>query len=125
MPSEWKSNKYTWLNSLDIYYTMIQSEKVYKDFKFFGPVPSDCPIGVNCELSKIDIYKLQKQKKPKIGIIYNLDVSSGPGTHWTAVFINTKNSEILIMIHMVQEPIQYIKDFLVKIYKIMENGKNQ
>ena len=125
MPSEWKENKYTWLNSLDIYYTMIQTEKSYKDFKFLGPVPSDCPIGVNCELSKLNIYDLLKKNKSKIGIIYNLDVSTGPGTHWTAVYIDTKNSEINYYDSYGQEPIEYIKDFLVKIYKKMcSNGKN-
>jgi hypothetical protein len=30
----------------------------------------------------------------KIGIIYNLDVSSGPGTHWVGMYIDNKNNEI-------------------------------
>ena len=58
MPDEWKNDRYTWLNSLDIFYTMVQAEKVNTNFKFFGPVPSDCPEGVNCELSTINIKKL-------------------------------------------------------------------
>ena len=42
MPDEWKNDRYTWLNSLDIFYTMVQAEKVNTNFEFFGPVPSDC-----------------------------------------------------------------------------------
>lgn len=92
MPEEWKRDRYTWLNSLDILHLMILAEKLYDGFKFYGPVPSDCPEGINCELTKINYIDLLKKKKNKIGIIYNLDVSTGPGTHWTSVFIDIKKN---------------------------------
>ena len=120
MPKEWKNNKYTWLNSLDILHTMIQAEKVYPNFKFYGPVPSDCPVGVNCELSKINLNKLNKKNKSKIGIIYNLDVSTGPGTHWTAVYIDMNTNEINYYDSYGEEPIPYIKQFLINMYRKME-----
>jgi len=118
-PEEWKENKSTWLNNFDIKNTMIQVEKMYKNFKFFGPVPSDCPIDYRCELSDLDVFKLMKEKKDKIGIIYNLDVSTGPGTHWTSVFIDPKNSEINYYDSNGEMPIHYIKKFLEKTYKQM------
>ena len=93
-PKEWKKDKYTWLNTYDIYYVMKQYEKAHDDFIFLGPIPSDCPVKINCELSNFDIYKMKKENINKIGIIYNLDVSSGPGTHWVAMYIDNKNNEI-------------------------------
>ena len=93
-PKEWIQNRYTWLNTYDIYYVMKQYEKANSDFIFLGPVPSDCPVSIHCELSKLDLMKLKKQGIYKIGIIYNLDLSSGPGTHWVAMYIDNKNNEI-------------------------------
>jgi hypothetical protein len=93
-PKEWLRDRYTWLNTYDIYYVMKQYEKAHKDFIFLGPVPSDCPVSIHCELSKLDLMKLKKQGIHKIGIIYNLDVSSGPGTHWVGMYIDNKNNEI-------------------------------
>ena len=93
-PKEWLRDRYTWLNTYDIYYVMKQYEKAHKDFIFLGPVPSDCPVSIHCELSKLDLIKLKKQGIYKIGIIYNLDVSSGPGTHWVGMYIDNKNNEI-------------------------------
>jgi hypothetical protein len=93
-PKEWKKDKYTWLNTYDIYYVMKQYEKANDDFIFLGPIPSDCPVKINCELSKFDVLKMKKENINKIGIIYNLDVSSGPGTHWVAMYIDNINNEI-------------------------------
>jgi hypothetical protein len=123
MPEEWKKDKYTWLNSLDILYLMVLAEKMYKGFKFYGPVPSDCPVSVNCVLSKIDFNELLRKKKDKLGIIYNLDVSTGPGTHWTAVYIDIKNKNINYYDSYGQKPIPLINEFLKKIHKKLNNCK--
>ena len=53
----------------------------------------NAPFDFAIEKSKEEI-DLEKNKINKIGIVYNLDVSSGPGSHWTAVFIDNKNNEI-------------------------------
>jgi hypothetical protein len=93
-PKEWFLNKYTWLNTYDIYYVMKQYEKLYTDFKFIGPIPSDCPVDIHCELSNFDVHKLKKNGIYKIGIIYNLDKSYQGGSHWVALYIDNKNNEI-------------------------------
>ena len=67
-PKEWYDNKNEWLSTLDIENVMKQYEKVYKNFKFIGPVPIDFDYEYslgNCivdELCKIDIVDLQKKK---------------------------------------------------------------
>lgn len=93
-PKAWLENKNTWLNTYDIYYVMKQYEKTHNDFVFLGPIPSDCPTKIQCELSKFDLITMKKANINKVGIIYNLDVSSGYGTHWTAMFIDNKKHEI-------------------------------
>ena len=99
---------------------MKQYEKKYDDFKFLGVVPSDCPTKIQCELSNIDIKSLKKKKINKIGLVYNLDVSSGPGTHWVAVYIDNKNNEINFYDSYGSKPIHLINVFLNNIKKKYE-----
>ena len=121
-PTSWKKNKYTWLNTYDIYNVMNQYEKHHKDFKFLGAIPSDCPVSINCELSNLDIIALKKKKIYKIGIIYNLDVSTGPGTHWVAIYIDNKNNEINYYDSTASLPPKLIHQFISKLYnKYTEN----
>lgn len=112
MPNEWKKNKNEWLDTYNIYNVMIQAEKVYDDFNFFGPVPSDCPTSINCELSNLDPMELRKKNINKVGIVFNLDVSTGPGTHWTAVFMNVKNGELDYFDSYGSKPIPLINKFM-------------
>lgn len=114
-PKEWKNDKYTWLNTFDILRIMRQYEKKYDDFKFLGVVPSDCPTKIHCELSNIDIKHLKKNNINKIGLVYNLDISSGPGTHWVAVYIDNKYDEINYYDSYGSKPIKLINDFLVNL----------
>ena len=114
-PNEWKKNKHTWLNTYDILRVMKQYEHKYKDFKFMGVVPSDCPTKIHCELSNIDIQRLKKNKINKMGLVYNLDTSSGPGTHWVAIFIDNKNNEINYYDSYGSLPIPLIQAFIKKL----------
>jgi len=116
VPIDWKKNKYTWLNTYDIYNVMNQYEKAHKDFKFLGAIPSDCPVSINCELSNLDLIALKKKKIHKIGIIYNLDVSTGPGTHWVAIYIDNVNNEINYYDSTSSQPPKLIHQFINKIY---------
>jgi len=124
-PLEWKGNKNTWLNTYDIYNVMKQYEKKHKDFKFLGAIPSDCPVSINCELSNLDLLDLKKKKIHKIGIIYNLDISTGPGTHWVAVYIDNKNNEINYYDSYGHTPTKLIHQFITNIHnKYQENKHN-
>ena len=111
-PKTWVRNKNTWLNTYDIYYVMKQYEKANDDFVFLGPIPADCPVKINCELSKFDLLKMKMNKINKIGIIYNLDISSGPGSHWVAVYIDNKHNEINYYDSYGSLPTPLIKKFI-------------
>ena len=125
MPEEWKKNKHAWLSTVDILKVMKQAERVYPDFKFMGPVPSDCPTSINCELSNLDPYALKKKGINTVGIIYNLDVSTGPGSHWTAVFITIPKKQIDYFDSYGTKPQKNIKDFIKQIVmKYRENNED-
>jgi len=91
-PSSWNKKKNEWLSSSDITNVLKQYEKAYPEFKYLGPSPADYFFIENgeCvwkELCDLDVTKLPSHIT-KIGIIFNLDLHDGPGTHWVAVFIH-------------------------------------
>lgn len=95
IPDDWNADPNTWLSSVDIINVMSQYEKKYKNFRFIGPSPIDFDIkntkSKNCvwdELCHFSLNKYLKQNIKKIGIIFNLDKHTGPGTHWVSFFIN-------------------------------------
>jgi hypothetical protein len=112
-PKEWYENKYTWLNTYDILYVMKQFQKKHRDFVFLGPIPSDCPTRVQCQLSHFDLKKMEKNKVRRVGIIYNLDVSSGEGTHWVAIYIDIVKKEINYYDSYGNKPTPLIHEFIV------------
>ena len=93
-PKEWKLNPNTWLNSLDITKVMKQYEKRYKCFRFIGPSPIDFDSRYmdtdQCvweELCKFSLDKYIDKGVNKIGMIFNLDKHTQPGSHWVSLFI--------------------------------------
>lgn len=122
-PKEWIKNKNTWLNTYDIYYVMKQYEKANDDFIFLGPIPSDCPTKIQCELTNLDLMKMKKNNINKIGIIYNLDVSTGPGTHWVAVYIDNKKNEVNYYDSYGSIPIDHIDKFIQKLSNTYATNK--
>ena len=126
-PESWKNNKYTWLNTYDILFVMQQFEKHYKDFVFIGPVPADCPISFNCELTNLNLKELHKKKINNVGVIYNHDKHYEPGSHWTAIYINIPNKTIDYYDSYGTKPPKLIYEFMKKTgnneYKLIYNDK--
>jgi hypothetical protein len=92
MPSKWNTNFNEWLNTLDINKVMKQYEEKYSNFLFIGAVPMDfdhefhpgsCVVD---ELCNIDIKKLIKKGKNKLGVVFNLDNHDEDGSHWVSFF---------------------------------------
>jgi len=95
-PKSWSKNPNEWLSSLEITSVMKQYEKEYPEFDFIGPSPIDFmkkEVDGRCvwqELCEFNVGKLLngKQKKQKIGIIFNTDPHDKSGSHWISLFIN-------------------------------------
>lgn len=95
-PAEWKVNPEEWLSSTDIDKLEKQFEKLFADYKHVGTFPMDfdvknetgkCLVSALCSM---DIRSLSRNGKNQIGIIFNTDVSTGPGEHWVAVFCDIR-----------------------------------
>lgn len=122
-PDEWKKKPNEWLTSIDILEVMKQYEKTYKCFEFLGPSPIDYDTHKmygECvweELCEFNIGKAIKKGKTKIGIIFNLDKHTQPGSHWVAMFIHTKKKKIYYMDSYGEEIPKGINKFAEKVKK--------
>jgi hypothetical protein len=82
-----------WLNTTDIQIVLSQYEAIYPDFVFLGPVSIDfCELADN-EVCKINLNTAKKNRKTKIGIVFNTDPSTEPGKHWISMFIDISDSD--------------------------------
>ena len=95
-PAEWKVNAEEWLSSTEIDKLEKSFEELFPDYIHVGTFPMDfdaksetgkCLVSALCSM---DIRKLAKDGKTQIGIIFNTDVSTGPGEHWVAVFCDIR-----------------------------------
>lgn len=99
-PKEWSKNPNEWLSSTDILEVMKQYEIKYKCFDFIGPSPIDFDthkLYGECvweELCHFNIEDEIKNKRFKIGMIFNLDPHYKGGSHWVSMFVNIKKGEI-------------------------------
>lgn len=125
-PAEWKKNPNEWLSSLDIIKVMKQYEKAYKCFEFIGPSPIDFDtkkIYGECvweELCNFNLEEQIKNRKTKIGIIFNTDPHNKPGEHWISMFINIKKGKIFFFDSVGHTAPPEIVKF---VEKITEQGK--
>ena len=98
MPKKWEANPREWLNTIDIRDVMNQYEVKHPDFEFIGPVPMDFDSKVGfgqCvinELCNIKLASLLEKGKRKLGVIFNLDKHTQPGSHWVAMWAHFPDS---------------------------------
>jgi hypothetical protein len=95
-PNSWKTNPEQWLSSLDIDAVEKQFAKIVPDYYYVGTVPMDfdkhseigtCLVNSLCSM---DIQKIYKKGYHRIGIVFNTDVSTGPGQHWIALYCDIR-----------------------------------
>jgi len=105
------NGKYQWLATDDIYQVMTQYQEIYKDFRFFGPVPIDFDV-VHEELRNLDPGKLYRRGVKRIGVIYNLDPHDKPGSHWVTLFMDLNRKIISFFDSYGVPPAKQIRDFM-------------
>ena len=98
-------NRDKWLNTLDIDYVMQQYEKAYNDFLYIGTEPCDF-----YKFTKLNYNNICNTKK--VGIVFNLDKSDQPGSHWTSLFIDNTNRNIYYFDSTGSNPNKYIRYFI-------------
>jgi len=101
-PDSWDTNNNEWLSDSDILNVLKQFEKAYPTFEFIGPSPIDFDtrINSNCickKLCNFSLLEIIARGKKDIGIIFNLDKHSGPGTHWVSLFIKIEDNKLIML----------------------------
>jgi hypothetical protein len=76
-----------WLSTFNIDNVMHHFEKKYPDFTFFGPVPIDFA-QILTELNNLNLKRLYKNGTRRIGIVFNFDPHTKPGSHWVALMVD-------------------------------------
>lgn len=125
-PAKPKGGRYAWLSSVDIEHIMRQYEKKYKDFKFFGPLPSDFD-NIVTELRGQELKRLYSKGIKRIGIILNTDPHNRPGQHWVAFFFDIANTKSSIEYYdpLGKPPFRSIEEYMknLGIYLFMNMKK--
>jgi hypothetical protein len=149
MPKKWEENPREWLNTIDIRDVMNQYEVKHQDFEFIGPVPMDFDSKVGfgqCvvnELCNISLKSLLDKGKNKLGIVFNLDKHTEPGSHWVAMWVQLPcdettseicywdsygmrpNPEVVKLMNRLQEQARGLeKEVIIKINKKRHQYKN-
>mgnify|MGYP001305836314 CR=1 FL=1 len=121
MPLPWKKDIKLWLNTLDIANVLEQYPLQFDDFEFIGPVPLDfdsklgpgqCVVN---ELCNLDIEKLYKKGKHKLGIVFNFDPHTKKGSHWVALFADFNKAGIYYFDSYGYKPLKEIGALLARI----------
>ena len=73
-------------------------------------------------MCNFDLKELIKRKKNQIGIVFNLDFHTGPGTHWVSLYIDIKNKFIFYFDSNGDKTPKQIKTF---INRIILQGKKE
>jgi len=91
-PHEWNLNPYEWLSNHDIQGVLEQYENKYIDFEFLGVFPINFSkrtysgICISEQICNINLLKLIKKGKTKIGAVFNLSPTYKQGSHWVSLY---------------------------------------
>lgn len=120
-PTSWYKKKDAWLSTTDIRDVILQNEFKHRDVEIIGPSPLDFDhrieknVCINDDLCKINLRKLFKKGKTKIGVVFNLDPHHMPGSHWVSLFTDILKGGIFYFDSVGKFPPQAIKDLMFKI----------
>lgn len=114
--------KFEWLNTININEVVFQYEDKYNDFKFLGAVPIDFDELPRLGIKNLNLDDLIQSGKTKIAIVFNLDESYKPGSHWVAAFGDLKNGTIYFFDSYGIEPDPRISKFMRRLANYCKNN---
>jgi hypothetical protein len=109
-----------WLSTKNIDDICKQLVAIHPDFNFLGAVPIDCGELDYCSTYDLNFDDLDKNYK-KLGIIYNLDDHTQPGSHWVALYIDMPEGNAYYFDSMGGEPPNRVKKLLSKFESYCKN----
>lgn len=105
--------RFDWLSTFDINDSMLQYEKKYKNFKFYGAVPMDFAT-INSTINSVDYGELVRKGITKVGVIFNLDDSTQSGSHWVAMYTDLDKGDILYFDSFAVKPEKRVRTLMRK-----------
>ncbi len=124
-PASWNKNPNEWLTNYDIRHVLDQYQDYMEHFEFIGPSFIDFNEKENgyCvdeEVCKFDLSEKMKNKKSKIGIVFNLDKHNMSGSHWVSLFIDIDDGFVFFF-DSAGDPIP--KEIKVLVEKIQDQAR--
>ena len=108
----------SWLNTKDINNVLQQYQEFDLSFKFLGALPSDFYKVTRVNYNDIYNYK-------KIGIVFNLDDHTQPGSHWVSFLIDNTKKTIEYYDSAGRHPNKNINEFIKRVRNFLKkNGDN-
>jgi len=104
--------QFTWLSTTNIDDVIRQYEKNHKDFKYFGAVPMDFATLTQYEISEVNYKQLYDSGIRRLGIVFNLDKSGQPGSHWVSMFSDFNKGQIYYFDSVGKEPTPEVRDLM-------------
>jgi len=117
--------RFDWLSTTDINAVMEQYEKADPAFLFLGAVPVDFDdlriLGIR-NMSFRDVER--KQKKHKLGVVFNTDEHYKPGQHWVCAYVDLERAQIYFFDSVGQKPDRRMTRFLARVSTYLSHEKN-
>ena len=113
----------TWLDNFEIervmkiYELYLNRDKKEDYFYFAGVYPSDFENYDDYKVNKITKEYLDDKKIKYIGIVFNHDKRTEPGSHWVALYIDLKNNKAYYYDSVGKKPKVEYKNFVKHIFK--------
>lgn len=112
----------TWLSNLEIDEVMTQFQTNIPNFEYLGAVPIDFANLPGKKVNSFTIENAIKNKKNKIGIVFNTDPSYKGGQHWICAFIDLEKKELDYFDSYGSDG-SYPKEINIFFTKLIEEGK--
>ena len=110
-----------WLFTDTINNVLNQYHNVYPDFLFLGTFPANCSFYKFCSLFSFNFAPSYEQGKRRFGIVFNTDDVGKPGSHWTSMFMSTKDNTIEFCDSTGAPPKEAMKDIMNKFIEFTNN----
>jgi hypothetical protein len=120
---EGPEGKFEWLNTVNINEVMEQYENTYPEFKFLGAVPIDFDDLPALGIKNLDVDKLYKEGKTKLGIVFNLDEHWKSGSHWTALYTDMKGGKIYYFDSYGSKPPERVRVLMRRLARFYQTGR--
>jgi len=118
-------NSFEWLSNIDIQNVIEQYLIKYPEFKFLGAVPIDFDDleYLDSNFRKLNFENLLKEKKHKVGVVFNTDPSTKSGQHWISLYFDLLKEQVYFFDSVGDAPPKQVRKFISRIVSFIYKKK--